>query len=70
VLLFVAANWAEMSPSGRFVLLAATVATLHVAGGFAMPRSPALATALHAVGTAALSAAIFLAGQTFHLAEQ
>ncbi len=70
ILLFVAANWAQVSPAARFALLALTVATLHVAGGLAQPRAAALATALHAAGTAALGAAIFLAGQTFHLAEQ
>lgn len=70
ILLFVAANWALVSPWARFALLALTVAALHLAGGFVQRRAPALATALHAVGTAALGAGIFLAGQTFHLAEQ
>ena len=38
-------------------------------GGIAAARSPALATTLHAVGTAALGGGIFLAGQVFNLAE-
>lgn len=69
VLLFVAANWDQMSPWGRFALLAATVAFFHVAAAGASSRSPALATTLHAVGTAALGGGIFLAGQVFNLAE-
>ena len=54
ILLFVAANWELMSPVGRFALLAAVVAVLHVVGGLTQPRLPALATTVHAVGTAAL----------------
>ena len=69
VLLFVAANWDQLSPWGRFALLAATVAVLHVGGAVAHIRSPALARTLHAVGTAALGGGIFLAGQVFNLAE-
>ena len=69
VLLFVAANWQWLSPWGRFALLAVTIAVLHIAGGIAAARSPALATTLHAVGTAALGGGIFLAGQVFNLAE-
>jgi Predicted membrane protein (DUF2157) len=70
VLLFVAANWALLAPSARFAALAATVAVLHVAGGLVRSRSVALSTTLHAVGTAALGGGIFLAGQSFNLAEQ
>jgi uncharacterized membrane protein len=70
ILLFVAANWQQLSPWGRFGLLATTVAASHLAAGFARTRMPALATVLHAVGTAALGGGIFLAGQAFHLAEQ
>jgi uncharacterized membrane protein len=69
VLLFVAANWDELSPWGRFALLAATVAVLHIGGAVACTRSQSLATTLHAVGTAALGGGIFLAGQVFNLAE-
>ena len=69
VLLFVAANWDQMSPWARFALLAATVAAFHVGGAAAGSRSQALATTLHAVGTAALGGGIFLAGQVFNLAE-
>jgi len=70
ILLFVAANWALLSPWLRFAVLSATVAVLHIGGGLLRSRSAALATTLHAVGTAALGGAIFLAGQSFNLAEQ
>jgi len=69
VLLFVAANWQWLSPWGRFALLAVTISVLHAGGGIAAARSPALATTLHAVGTAALGGGIFLVGQVFNLAE-
>lgn len=69
VLLFVAANWQWLSPWGRFALLAVTILVLHAGGGIAAARSPALATTLQAVGTAALGGGIFLAGQVFNLAE-
>jgi len=69
VLLFVAANWQWLSPWGRFALLAVTISVLHAGGGITAARSPALATTLHAVGTAALGGGIFLAGQVFNLAE-
>lgn len=69
VLLFVAAHWAELSPSGRFALVLAMVAAFHVAGAFAADKFEKLAIALHAVGTIALGAGIFLAGQIFNLEE-
>jgi uncharacterized membrane protein len=70
LLLFVAANWQQLSPWGRFTLFAVLVAALHLAAGTVRNRLPALATVLHAVGTAAFGGGIFLAGQAFHLAEQ
>jgi uncharacterized membrane protein len=69
VLLFVAANWPQMSPFARMATLVGTVALLHVAGGLAASRSAALATTLHAVGTGAFGGAVFLAGQVFNLEE-
>lgn len=69
VLLFVAANWDQVSPWSRFVLLAATVALLHLGGAAVESRSSALAQTLHAVGTGALGGGIFLAAQAFNLAE-
>src|SRR5438270_12598305 len=69
VLLFVAAHWDELSPTGRFSLVLAMVALFHVAGAFVEEKFAGLATALHAVGTITLGAGIFLAGQIFNLEE-
>ncbi len=67
VFLFVAANWQELSPWGRFALLVAMVGGLHLVAAASARAFPALATSLHAVGTAALGAGIFLSGQVFNL---
>jgi hypothetical protein len=69
ILLFVAAHWDGLGPGQRFALILAVVGGLHLAGAFASGRSPGLAAALHACGTAALGGGIFLSGQIFHLQE-
>ena len=69
ILLFVAAHWDEMSPGGRFALVLAILAALHASGAAASRASPGLSVTLHAVGTAALGAGIYLSGQIFHMAE-
>ncbi len=69
ILLFVAAHWDNLSPTQRFVLVLAMIAGFHLAAGALMPRLRALGIALHGVGTAALGAGIFLAGQIFNLQE-
>jgi uncharacterized membrane protein len=69
VLLFVAAHWEELSPAWRFTLVLLMVGGLHGAAVAVQPHSASLATTLHAVGTAALGAGIFLAGQIFNMAE-
>lgn len=69
ILLFVASQWPLLGPAVRFSLLVAMVAGLHLGAGLAARSSAALAMTLHAVGTAALGAGIFLAGQIFNLAE-
>jgi hypothetical protein len=69
VLLFVSAHWDELSPSCRFSLVLVLVAIFHLAGGIFPSRFPALAMALHGVGTAALGAGIFLSAQIFNLQE-
>jgi uncharacterized membrane protein len=69
ILLFVAAHWDDLSPTQRFLLVAAMIAGFHLAAGALMPRLRALGLALHAVGTAALGAGIFLAAQIFNLQE-
>jgi len=65
VLLFVAANWAHLGPGARFALVLALVGGFHLAGA----RLPRLAVPLHGLGTLALGAGIFLAGQIFNLQE-
>ena len=67
MLLFVAAHWDQLGPTARFALVLALVAGCHVAAALVPPRLAALATTLHAVGTAALGAGIFLAGQIFNM---
>ncbi len=69
VLLFVSAHWDELSPTQRFSLVPFLVAIFHVAGALVAERFPALATALHGVGTMACGAGIFLAAQIFNLQE-
>ncbi|HET7208211.1 MAG TPA: DUF2157 domain-containing protein [Terriglobales bacterium] len=69
VLLFVSAHWDNLSPSGRFSLVLLLVAIFHVSGAILSTRFSALSTALHAVGTIALGAGIFLAAQIFNLQE-
>ena len=68
ILLFVAAHWDGLAPGQRFALVLAFVAGLHLAGA-ASERSRALAATLHACGTVALGAGVFLTGQIFHLRE-
>ena len=67
VLLVVAAHWDDLAPPARLGLLLGLIALFHGAGSTVADRFPPLATTLHAVGTAALGASIFLAGQTYHL---
>jgi uncharacterized membrane protein len=69
VLLFVSAHWDALSPANRFLLVLLLVAMFHVGGAAAAGRFRGLGTALHAVGTLALGAGIFLAGQIFNLDE-
>lgn len=69
VLLFVAAHWDRISPAARFSLVLLLVAVFHAGGALVAERFAALATVLHAVGTASLGAGIYLGGQIFHLEE-
>lgn len=69
VLLFVAAHWDGLSPAERFAIVILLVAGFHVAGGAVGDRFQGMATALHAIGTAALGGGIALAGQIFNLEE-
>lgn len=69
VLLFVAAHWDTLSPAARFALVLTLVVGFHLGGVMIRTRFPALGTALHGLGTAALGAGIFLSAQIFHLQE-
>lgn len=69
VLLFVAAHWDALSPSQRFALVLGLTAVFHVAGAFFAERMRTLSVAMHALGTCALGAGIFLAAQIFNLQE-
>jgi len=69
VLLFVAAHWIDLSPFQRMTLLVFAAGGSHLAGALCADRFQPMATALHAVGTAALGGAIFLAGQIFNMQE-
>jgi hypothetical protein len=67
ILLFVAAHWNRLAPSERFAVVVASTAVLHAAAAAVGSRFPALATTLHAVGTVAAGAGIFLSAQIFNL---
>ena len=69
ITLFVAAHWAEISPSERFALMIVMVGVFHVGGALVADRFPVLSTTLHAIGTVTLGAAIFLTAQIFNLHE-
>lgn len=69
ILLFVAAHWDDLSPAQRFATVLSMVAGFHLIAAFFAERFPNLSIALHAVGTGALGAGIFLGGQIFNLAE-
>jgi uncharacterized membrane protein len=69
VLLFVAAHWMDLSPTERMALLVLAVGGSHLAAAFCAERFAAMAVTLHAVGTAALGGAIYLAGQIFNMQE-
>jgi uncharacterized membrane protein len=69
VILFVASGWDEISPGARFSLVRAMVAAFHLGGAAATGRFEPLAVTLHAIGTAALGAGIFLTAQIFNLEE-
>ncbi|MFQ6537670.1 MULTISPECIES: DUF2157 domain-containing protein [Aphanothece] len=67
VLLLVSTHWEALSPGQQFSLLLALLLVLHGLGAGLGTLLPALAVALHGVGSVALGAGIFLTGQIFHL---
>jgi uncharacterized membrane protein len=69
VLLFVAANWDDVSPGWRLTLVLVMLALFHGVGIAAKERFSGFATAMHALGTIAAGAAIALVGQIFNMQE-
>jgi uncharacterized membrane protein len=69
VLLFVAANWDDVSPGWRLTLVLGMLALFHGAGIAAKERFSGFAMAMHALGTIASGAAIALVGQIFNMQE-
>lgn len=69
VILFVNAHWDGFGPGERFALVMTIVAVFHLGGALVRERFLGLSTALHAVGTVAVGAAIALVGQIFNLQE-
>jgi uncharacterized membrane protein len=68
-LLFVAAHWDRMSPTGHFSLVLISVAAFHLVAAILSDRSRLISRVLHAVGTVVMGGGIFLAAQIFHLQE-
>ncbi len=66
--LFVEAHWDTLSPFARIAIVITALAVLHVAAAFS-GKFPALATTLHAIGTAGLGGAIAVSGQVFNMDE-
>ena len=67
LLLFVSAHWDQMPPFWRVSLLLFIVIALHVGGAWFAERFQMMALGLHAVGTVAFGAGVFLCAQIFHL---
>jgi uncharacterized membrane protein len=69
VLLFVAANWDDVSPGWRLTLVLSMLALFHGVGIVAKERFAGFSTTMHALGTVAAGAAIALVGQIFNMQE-
>jgi uncharacterized membrane protein len=69
ILLFVAAHWDQVSPFQRLALVISMLAALHLGAVAVTEKFPAMATALHGVGTVACGAAIAMVGQIFNMDE-
>ena len=69
VALFVSAHWDQLGPMQRLALVLTVVGVIHLAAAFTRENYHSLSTALHAVGTASIGAAIALVGQIFNLQE-
>ena len=69
VLLFVAAHWADVSPTVRLGMVLSMLVFFHGLGMLARERFSGFSTAMHAVGTVSAGAAIALVGQIFNMQE-
>lgn len=69
VLLFVAAHWADVSPTIRLGMVLSMLVFFHGLGLLLRERFSGFATAMHAVGTVSVGAAIALVGQIFNMQE-
>jgi uncharacterized membrane protein len=69
LILFVSAHWEQISPAERMTVLILAVAGTHLTGALTARGFPATSATMHALGTAALGAAIFLGGQIFNMRE-
>jgi hypothetical protein len=67
LLLFVSAHWDLMPPLWRVSLLLFIVIALHAGGAWFAERFQLMSLGLHAVGTVAFGAGVFLCAQIFHL---
>ena len=67
LLLFVSAHWDQMPPAWRVSLLLFIVIALHAGGAWFAERFQLMALGLHAVGTVAFGAGVFLCAQIFNL---
>ena len=67
LLLSVSAHWDQMPPLWRVSLLLFIVIALHAGGAWFSERFQLMALGLHAVGTVAFGAGVFLCAQIFHL---
>jgi uncharacterized membrane protein len=69
LMLFVAAHWDQVSPWTRLVLVMGFLAVFHALAIVCVRRFPAIATALHGIGTAGAGAAILTIGEIFNMQE-
>jgi uncharacterized membrane protein len=67
--LFVSAHWDRIGPGARFAVVLGMVSLFHIGGALTRKSSHGLSTALHAVGTLSVGAAIALVGQIFNIQE-
>jgi uncharacterized membrane protein len=67
VVLFVSAHWDQIGPGPRFAIVIAMVTVFHLGGALVRDSYRGLSTALHAVGTLSVGAAIALVGQIFNI---